>query len=139
MASLFFYVGGSAAAYWMGTNLLYRSANRAMDYFLNTKASSDIEGIYTVNSIQSMLETYNNLPDSHPAYTCMIEVKKSLVELQTAIERAQLRQQAHNSGYVTQFRTFDATHDNHIIDSKVKQLMKRIELFTQLLQLNQNY
>tara|TARA_Y100001936_G_scaffold162016_1_gene158210 strand:- start:171 stop:614 length:444 start_codon:yes stop_codon:yes gene_type:complete len=139
MASLLFYVGGSAAAYWVGTNLLYRSANSVIDYVLNTKASSDIEGTHTVKSIHAMLSTYKDLPETHPAYGAMMEVRDGLQDLQTSIERAKLRYEAHKGGYISRFRTFDASVDNAIIDKKVKQLMVRIELFTELMKLPANH
>lgn len=136
MSSLIFYLGGSAAAYWVGTNLLYRSANSVIDYILNTKASSDIEGIHTVNSINAMLETYKQLPESHPAHGAMMEVRDGLKDLQTCIERARLRYEAHRGGYLSRFRTFDASVDNVKIEKKTKQLMIRIEIFTQLMKLS---
>lgn len=136
MSSLIFYLGGSAAAYWVGTNLLYRSANSVIDYILNTKASSDIEGIHTVNSINAMLETYKQLPETHPAHGAMMEVRDGLKDLQTCIERARLRYQAHRGGYLSRFRTFDASVDNVKIEKKTKQLMIRIEIFTQLMKLS---
>jgi|TARA_Y100000817_G_C16858654_1_gene544978 hypothetical protein len=136
MSSLIFYLGGSAAAYWVGTNLLYRSANSVIDYILNTKASSEIEGVHTVNSINAMLETYKNLPESHPAHGAMMEVRDGLKDLQTCIERARLRYEAHRGGYVSRFRTFDASVDNVKIEKKTKQLMIRIEIFTQLMKLS---
>jgi len=136
MSSLIFYLGGSAAAYWVGTNLLYRSANSVIDYILNTKASSEIEGVHTVNSINAMLETYKNLPESHPAHGAMMEVRDGLKDLQTCIERARLRYEAHRGGYLSRFRTFDASVDNVKIEKKTKQLMIRIDIFTQLMKLS---
>lgn len=135
MASLLFYVGGSAAAYWVGTNLLYRSANSVIDYMLNSKASSEIEGTHTVNSIHAMLSAYKDLPETHPAYGAMVEVRDGLKDLQTSIDRAKLRYEAHKGGYISRFRTFDASPDNVIIEKKAKQLMQRIELFTNLMKL----
>lgn len=135
MASLFFYLGGSAAAYWLGSNLLYRSANATIDWFLNKHASSEIKETHTVSSITSMLEVYKELPDTHPAYGAMIQVKDGLNDLQTAIERARLKYEAHRGGYVTRFRTFDASEDNIIIERKAKDLMTRLELFTNLMKL----
>ena len=135
MTSLLFYLGGSAAAYWVGTNLMYRSANSVIDYILNTKASSEIEGITTVKSITAMLSTYKDLPETHPAYGAMVEVRDGLRELQTCIERAKLRFEAHKGGYLRRFRAFDASADNAKIEQKAKQLMVRIELFTQLMAL----
>ena len=135
MSSLLFYLGGSAAAYWVGTNLMYRSANSVIDYILNSKASSEIEGITTVKSITAMLSTYKDLPETHPAYGAMVEVRDGLRELQTCIERAKLRYEAHKGGYLSRFRAFDASADNAKIEQKAKQLMVRIELFTQLMAL----
>lgn len=135
MASLFFYIGSSAAAYWVGSNLLYRSANATIDWFLNKRASSEIKETHTVSSITSMLEVYKDLQDTHPAYGAMIQVKDGLNDLQTAIERARLKYEAHRGGYVTRFRTFDASEDNIIIERKAKDLMTRLDLFTNLMKL----
>tara|TARA_B100000674_G_scaffold145449_1_gene114919 strand:- start:5228 stop:5578 length:351 start_codon:yes stop_codon:yes gene_type:complete len=114
---------------------MYRSANSVIDYILNTKASSEIEGITTVKSITAMLSTYKDLPETHPAYGAMVEVRDGLRELQTCIERAKLRFEAHKGGYLSRFRAFDASADNAKIEQKAKQLMVRIELFTQLMAL----
>tara|TARA_B100001027_G_C16225715_1_gene312050 strand:- start:267 stop:695 length:429 start_codon:yes stop_codon:yes gene_type:complete len=136
MTSLLFYVGGSAAAYWLGTNLLYRSANTIIDYVINANVSSEIEGTHTVNSICGMIETYKNLPQTNPAYNALTEVKNGLQDLQTCIERAKLRYEAHKGGYITRFRSFDASNDNEMIEKKVKQLMLRIEMFTTIMKLS---
>jgi hypothetical protein len=135
MASVFFYVGGSAAAYWLGSNLFFRSVNASIDWVLNKHASSEIKETHTVSSIRSMLEVYKNLPDSHPAYGAMIQVKDGLQDLQTAIERARLKYEAHKGGYITRFRTFDASEDNVIIERKASDLMTRLDLFTSLMKL----
>lgn len=135
MASLFFYVGGSAAAYWLGSNLFFRSVNASIDWVLNKHASSEIKETHTVSSIRSMLEVYKNLPDNHPAYGAMIQVKDGLHDLQTAIERARLKYEAHKGGYITRFRTFDASEDNVIIERKASDLMTRLDLFTSLMKL----
>lgn len=134
-AMLIYYLGGSAAAYWVGSNLLYRSANGMIDYILNSKASPEIHGVHTVKSIHAMLESYKDLPKNHPAYVAMMEVRDGLKELQTSIERARLRYEAHKGGYVSRFRTFDATADNVLIEKKANQLMERLELFTNLMKL----
>lgn len=135
MTSIFFYVGGSAAAYWLGSNILYRSANATIDWVLNKHASSEIKETHTVSSIRSMLEVYKNLADNHPAYGAMMQVKDGLHDLQTAIERARLKYEAHRGGYITRFRTFDASEDNVIIERKAIELMTRLDLFTNLMKL----
>ena len=66
MASIVFYLGGSAAAYWLGSNILYRSANAGIDWLLNNTANPDIKETHTVTSILSMLEIYKKLPETHP-------------------------------------------------------------------------
>lgn len=133
--SFLIYVGGSAAAYWLGSNIMYRSANAGIDWILNKNANSDIKETHTVTSIKSMLEVYKNLSETHPAYEAMNQVKECLVNLNTAIERAKLRYEAHRGGYVTRFRAFDASQDNIIIEKKSKELMNCLELFTNLMKL----
>ena len=135
MASIVFYLGGSAAAYWVGSNILYRSANAGVDWLLNNTANPDIKETHTVTSILSMLEIYKKLPETHPAYGSMLEVKEGLRDLRDSIERAKLRYEAHKGGYITRFRTFDAGPDNAIIEKKAADLMTRLELFTNLMKL----
>lgn len=135
MASIVLYLGGSAAAYWLGSNILYRSANAGIDWLLNTKANSDIKETHTVSSILSMLEIYKDLPESHPAHGAMLATADGLHELRDAIERAKLRFEAHRGGYVTRFRTFDAAPDNAVIEKRAADLMTRLELFTNLMKL----
>jgi len=135
MASLAFYVGGSAAAYWLGSNILYRSANASIDWILNSKADPEIKETHTVSSILSMLKIYEDMEEKHPAFMAKAQVAEALVKLQDAIERAKLRYEAHKSGYVSRFRTFDATRDNQIIKNKAACLMNRLELFTNLMKL----
>ena len=135
MATLIFYLGGSAAAYWIGTNIMYRSANAGIDWLLNSKANPDIKETHTVTSILSMLEIYRDLQSTHPAHGAMLQVKEGLRDLREVIERAKLRYEAHRGGYVTRFRTFDASDDNAIIEKKASELMTRLELFTNLMKL----
>ena len=63
------------------------------------------------------------------------QVQDGLRDLQVAIERARLRYDAHKGGYITRFRTFDATEDNMIIERKADELMTRLDLFTSLMKL----
>lgn len=135
MASIALYLGGSAAAYWLGSNILYRSANASIDWLLNSNANPNIKETHTVSSIVSMLEIYKKLSEKHPAYGAMLQVKSALVDLKDAIERAKLRYEAHRSGYITRFRTFDASEDNAVIENKASELMTRLELFTRMMKL----
>jgi len=135
MAALLYYVGGSAAAYWVGSHVLVRSANASIDWILNSNAHPEIKELHTVKSICAMLKTYEHLDKDHPAFEALCDVKNGLNELQTAIERAKLRYEAHRSGYLTRFRTFDATRDNVVIEKKSNELMHRIDLFTHLVKL----
>lgn len=135
MSSLLFYLSGSAAAYWLGSNILFRSVNASIDWLLNKHATSEIKETHTVSSINSMLKVYRDLPTNHPAYGAMQQVQDGLRDLQVAIERARLRYDAHKGGYITRFRTFDATEDNMIIERKADELMTRLDLFTSLMKL----
>lgn len=133
--SFLIYLGGSAAAYWLGSNILYRSANAGIDWILNKNATSKIKETHTVTSIKSMLEVYKDLPKTHPAYESRNQVQECLKDLTVAIERAKLRFEAHKGGYLTRFRTFDASVDNIIIEKKSNELMNCLELFTNLMKL----
>tara|TARA_B100002051_G_scaffold208731_1_gene199830 strand:+ start:415 stop:912 length:498 start_codon:yes stop_codon:yes gene_type:complete len=131
--SFILYMGGSAAAYWLGSNLIMRTANSALDWVLNKDAIPDIKETHTLNSILSLIKAYDDLPESHPAYGAYREVQNGLRDLQTAIERARLRFEAHKGGYLTRFRTFDASYDNAIIERVAQELIKRLDLFTSLI------
>jgi hypothetical protein len=135
MAAVIYYIGGSAAAYWFGSNVLLRSANASIDWLLNTHASPEIGETHTVNSIHAMLRVYTHLKSTHPAFEAMCEVRDGLRDLQIAIERTRLKYEAHKGGYISRFRTFDATPDNVLIDKKSKDLMERLNLFTNLMKL----
>ncbi len=135
MSSVLFYLSGSAAAYWLGSNILFRSVNASIDWLLNKHATSEIKETHTVSSINSMLEVYKDLPYDHPAHGAMEQVRDGLRDVQVAIERARLRYDAHKGGYITRFRTFDATEDNIIIERKASDLMTRLDLFTNLMKL----
>ncbi len=135
MAAFIYYIGGSAAAYWLGSNVLLRSANASIDWLLNAHASPEIGETHTVKSIHAMLNVYKDLKSTHPAYEAMSEVRDGLRDLQIAIERTKLKYEAHKGGYISRFRTFDATPDNVLIDKKSKELMDRLSLFTNLMKL----
>jgi len=135
MAGVLYYIGGSAAAYWLGSNVLLRSANASIDWLLNSQASPDITATHTVKSIHAMLTVYKNLKPRHPAYKAMGEVRDGVRDLQIAIERTKLKYDAHRGGYLSRFRTFDATTDNVVIEKKAKDLMERLDLFTKLMNL----
>jgi hypothetical protein len=135
MAGVLYYIGGSAAAYWLGSNVLVRSANASIDWLLNAQASPEISETHTVKSIHAMLSVYKNLKPRHPAYKAMGEVRDGVRDLQIAIERTKLKYDAHRGGYLSRFRTFDATADNVVIEKKAKDLMERLELFTKLMNL----
>ena len=135
MAGIIYYIGGSAAAYWLGSNVLVRSANASIDWLLNSKASPDISETHTVKSIHAMLAVYKHLTPRHPAYKAMGEVRDGLRDLQIAIDRTKLKFEAHRGGYISRFRTFDATSDNIVIERKAKDLMERLDLFTKLMTL----
>jgi hypothetical protein len=135
MAALLYYAGGSAAAYWLGSNIILRSANVTIDWVLNANASPTIKETHTVKSILSMLRTYGNMRNDHPAFQSLCDVRAGLKDLQTCIERAKLRSESYKTGYITRFRTFDATADNIIIEECAANLMHRLELFTQLMKL----
>ena len=82
-----------------------------------------------------MLSLYKHLKPRHPAYKAMGEVRDGVRDLQIAIERTKLKYDAHRGGYLSRFRTFDATADNVVIEKKAKDLMERLDLFTKLMNL----
>lgn len=139
MAAFLFYGGSSVAAYFVGRNILGRATNNALDYILNSNASDNIKDIHMVKSISGMLKTYRGMKSDHPAYEAMMAVREGLNKLNAAIENAEVRREAHRQGYVSRFRTYDASNDNKKIDTLCEDLMKRLELFTNLVSLKESY
>jgi len=90
-----------------------------------------------VKSISGMLKTYRGMKSDHPAYEAMIAVREGLNKLNSAIENAEVKREAHRQGYVSRFRTYDASGDNKKIEILCEDLMKRLELFTNLIQLKE--
>jgi hypothetical protein len=133
MASIIWYGSGSIAAWLLGKNLATRVANGAIDYVLNSNATSIIKDPHTARSINGMLETYKNIEVSHPAYEAMLNVKKGVKKLEDLVARAELRREVHCSGYLSRWRAFDASYDNNRIDVQTQVLMTRLEIFAQLL------
>lgn len=139
MAAFLFYGGSSVAAYFVGRNILGRATNNALDYVFNSNANDTIKDIHMVKSISGMLKTYRGMKSDHPAYVAMIAVREGLNKLKSAIDQAELKKEAHRQGYVSRFRTYDASYDNKKIDVLCEDLMKRLELFTNLIQLKEGY
>ena len=137
MAQLLIYGGSSVAAYFVGRNILGRATNNALDYMLNSNADDTIKDIHVVKSISGMLKSYRCMKSDHPAYEAMIAVREGLNKLQAAISNAELKREAHRQGYVSRFRTYDATSDNKKIENLNEDLMKRLELFSNLIQLKE--
>ena len=135
MAQLLIYGGSSVAAYFVGRNILGRATNNVLDYILNSNANDTIKDIHMVKSISGMLKTYRGMKSNHPAYEAMISVREGLNKLQDAINKAEIKKEAHRQGYISRFRTYDASYDNKKIDILCEDLMKRLELFTNILQL----
>ena len=137
MAAFLFYGGSSVAAYFVGRNILGRATNNALDYILNSNANDTIKDIHVVKSIRGMLKTYRGMKSEHPAYEAMMAVREGLNKLNLAIENAELKREAHRQGYLSRFRTYDASSDNSRIEILCEDLMKRLELFTNLIQLKE--
>jgi hypothetical protein len=137
MAQLLLYGSSSVAAYFVGRNILGRATNNALDYILNSQADDTIKDIHMVRSIDGMLKTYRGMKSDHPAYEAMISVREGLNKLQDAINKAEIQREAHRQGYLSRFRTYDATDDNKKIEILNEDLMKRLELFTNLIQLKE--
>lgn len=129
-----YYPVAAAGTYFLGRNILFRGTSYAMDYVLNSNADPEIKETHTVDTITSMLNTYKKLPEAHPAYESMLSVKEALIDLKDAIDRARLRLSVHEAGWITRWRTFDARHDNVLIEKKAKQLMMSLDIFTKLIQ-----
>lgn len=135
MASILYYVSSSAAVYYMGSTMINRSIGKTLEWVMNTHANPNIGEVCTVKSVFAMLDAYKHIKDTHPAFESLSSVRNALIDLQTAIERAQLRCEAHKAGYISRFRTFDATTDNLVIEKLSRELMRRLEVFTQLVKL----
>lgn len=133
MAWVMYYPVAVASTYFLGRNILLRGTSYAIDYVLNSNADPDIKDVHTVETIKSMLLTYENLSETHPAYESMQMVKRSLSNLKDAIDRARLRLSVHESGWITRWRTFDARSDNVLIEKKAKELMNSLDIFTKLI------
>lgn len=135
MAQLVWYVGSTATMYWFGKNLLSRGANMAIDSLLNTNANPEIKELKTLTSIKSMLNSYKNLENTHPAKECYDELNIVILQIEDLMNRAKIRLNVHQSGYVTRWRTFDATPDNVQIENKIKELQEKLDLFTKLIKM----
>lgn len=137
MANFVFYGGGSIFAYFVGKNVMGRAANNALDYVLNTNADDKIKDIHMVKSISGVLRAYRGMESEHPAYEAMLSVREGLNKLQNAIDKAEIKKEAHQQGYFSRFRTYDATGDNKEIEFLCEDLMKRLELFTNIITLKE--
>lgn len=130
MAALFYYGGTAAATYFVGRNVLGRVTNNALDYVFNTNANSEIKHTHVVNSITGMLKSYRTMSTMHPAYEAMMSVREGLQKLEQAIQQAIIRREVFQNGYLTRFRTYDASHDNKKIQMLTDDLMERLEVFS---------
>lgn len=128
-----YYPVAAAGTYFIGRNILFRGTTYAIDYILNSNADPDIKETHTVETISSMLKTYRNLSKTHPAYESKLAVEQALKDLQDVVDRARLRLSVHEAGWVTRWRTFDARPDNIHIESKARELMSRLDIFTKLI------
>jgi hypothetical protein len=134
MAWVMYYPVAAAGTYFIGRNILFRGTTYAIDYILNSNADPDIKETHTVATISSMLRSYEDLPKNHPAYESKRAVEQALMGLQDVVDRARLRLSVHESGWLTRWRTFDARSDNLQIESKARELMSRLDIFTKLIQ-----
>lgn len=132
-----YYPVAVAGTYFIGRNILFRGTSYAIDYILNSNADPEIKETHTVDTIQSMLQTYSDLDDKHPAYQSKRSLEEALRELQDAVDRARLKLSVHESGWVTRWRSFDARTDNIVIEKKARELMSRLDIFTKLIQLRE--
>ena len=69
----------------------------------------------------------------------MLAVREGLNKLKDVIDNAEIKKEAHKQGYISRFRTYDASIDNKKIDKLCEDLMKRLEIFTNVLQLKEHY
>ncbi len=129
-----YYPVAAAGTYFIGRNILFRGTGYAIDYILNSNASPDIKETHTVETIYSMLKSYEHLSKHHPAYESKRAIQEALKDLQDCVNRARLKLTVHEAGWVTRWRTFDARPDNVHIESKAKELMSRLDIFTKLIQ-----
>lgn len=128
-----YYPVAAAGTYFIGRNILFRGTTYAIDYILNANADPDIKETHTVETISSMLKSYDNLSKHHPAHESKRAVEQALEDLQDAVDRARLRLSVHEAGWVSRWRTFDARPDNLQIESKARELMSRLDIFTKLI------
>jgi len=129
-----YYPVAAAGTYFIGRNILFRGTTYAVDYLLNSNANPDIKETHTVETISSMLKTYEHLSKHHPAYESKRAVEHALADLQDVVDRARLRLSVHETGWVSRWRTFDARPDNLHIENKATELMSRLDIFTKLIQ-----
>lgn len=129
-----YYPVAAAGTYFIGRNILFRGTTYAIDYILNANASPDIKETHTVETISAMLKTYESLSKHHPAYESKRAIEQALKNLQDSVDRARLKLAVHEAGWFTRWRTFDARADNVQIESKAKELMSRLDIFTRLIQ-----
>lgn len=139
MAQLILYGTGSLAAWFIGRNIASRATNNTIDYLLNSNADSNIKDVHVVKSISGLLDTYREMNSRHPAYEAMMAIREGLNKLKGAIEAAQIRKNVHEEGYLSRYRTYDASQDNKKIESLTEDLMKRLEIFSTLLKCHGNH
>lgn len=133
------YGGGSVAAYFVGRNMLNRVGNYTLDYVFNMNAQPNIKETSVVKSISGMLESYRTMKSDHPGYEAMLAVRTQLNKLKSFIEVAQVKKEAYAHGYITRFRTYDATRDNEIISDMIEELMQRLEVFSKLMNFKESH
>ena len=122
----------ATGAYYAGSKLLSTATNATINYVF-ADVDSDIKELHTVQSILNMLKFYEGMKSHHPAYAALLDVKDALNQLNTVIERAKLRLEAHRGGYLTRFTKFNAGPDNILIEQRNSELLRRIKLFKALL------
>jgi hypothetical protein len=135
MASFVWYVGSTATAYWLGKNILSRTVNAAIDTIMNLEADPNIKDLKTLDSIESMISSYSNLPRTHPAYKCLQEIDNIIQRIKDLINTAKLKHDIHTKGYLTRWRTYDATSDNIVIEKSIEELHLQLKLFSDLIKL----
>lgn len=133
------YGGGSITAYFIGKNVLNRVGNYTLDYIFNANAQSQIKDAHIVKSIGGMLETYRTMRSDHPGYEAMMEVRSQLNRLKSYIELAEVKKECYSQGYLTRFRTYDASYDNTVIEHMVEELMQRLEIFSKLMNFKEGF
>lgn len=133
--NLVYYIGGSAATYYLSRNIAYKTTDAFVNYIMNYDADDKINDHHTVQSISCMLKKYDSMEESHPAYESMLSVKQGLQDLSDTIHKIKLKIHVHNNGYLSRFRTYDARKDNKKIQEKIDELMYRLDVFTKLLKM----